>query len=85
MSGYGGNPDLESEHALILAENGIAAAKSMLHGNVLVNCNDCGEPIPEARRQFAIKLNHKCDRCIICQQKFELLPQPKIRMLDRIL
>lgn len=85
MSGYIGNPDAEAEHALILAENGIAAAKSMLHGNVLVNCNDCGEPIPEARRQAAIKLNHKCDRCIICQQKFELLPQPKIRMLDRIL
>ena len=85
MSGYGGNPDLESEHALILAENGIAAAKSMLHGNVLVNCNDCGEPIAEARRQAAIKSNHKCDRCVSCQAAFEMLPQPRIRMLDYIL
>lgn len=85
MSGYIGNPDAEAEHAMIMAENGIAAAQSMLHGRVLTECLDCGEDIPEARRQAAIKLNHKCDRCIICQQKFELLPQPKIRMLDRIL
>ena len=85
MSGYIGNPDAEAEHALILAENGIAAAQSMLQGKVLTHCLDCEEPIAEARRQAAIKLNHKCDRCIICQQKFELLPQPKIRMLDRIL
>ena len=85
MSGYIGNPDAEAEHAMILAENGIAAAQSMLKGKVLVNCNDCGEPIPEARRQAAIKANHKCDRCITCQQKFELRPQPKIRMLDRII
>lgn len=83
MSGYGGNPDLESEHALILAENGIAAAKSMLKGKVLVNCNDCGEPIPEARRQFAIKLNHKCEYCITCQPLHD--KAPTVRMLDRIL
>ena len=83
MSGYGGNPDLESEHALILAENGVAAAKSMLKGKVLVNCNDCGDPIPEARRQFAIKLNHKCEYCITCQPKHD--KAPSVRMLDRIL
>ena len=85
MSGYTGNPDAEAEHAQILAENGIAAAQSMLEGRVLTHCLDCEEPIAEARRQAAIKSNHKCDRCISCQQKFELLPQPKIRMLDRIL
>ena len=85
MSGYIGNPDAEAEHALILAENGINASQEMLQGQVLTHCNDCGDAIAEARRQFAIKLQHKCDRCIICQQKFELLPQPKIRMLDRIL
>lgn len=85
MSGYAGNSDLEAEHAMILAENGIAAAQSMLEGRVLTHCLDCDEPIAEARRQVAIKSNHKCDRCITCQQKFELRPQPKIRMLDRIL
>lgn len=85
MSGYIGNPDAEAEHALILAENGIAAAQSMLKGQVRTHCLDCEEPIAEARRQAAIKSNHKCDRCITCQQKFELRPQPKIRMLDRIL
>lgn len=85
MSGYIGNPDAEAEHAMILAENGIAAAQSMLQGRVLTHCLDCEEPIAEARRQAAIKSNHKCDRCLSCQQRFELRPQPKIRMLDRIL
>ena len=85
MSGYIGNPDAEAEHAMILAENGIAAAQSMLKGQVRTHCLDCEEPIAEPRRQAAIKSNHKCDRCLSCQQRFELRPQPKIRMLDRIL
>ena len=85
MSGYIGNPDAEQEHALILAENGVESSRTLLRGSVRVNCKDCGNPIPELRRQAAMALSHKCDRCITCQQKFELRPQPKIRMLDRIL
>lgn len=83
MSGYIGNPDAEAEHALILAENGIAAAQSMLKGQVRTHCLDCGEPIAEARRQAAIKANHKCEYCISCQPKHD--KAPSVRMLDRIL
>lgn len=83
MSGYGGNPDLEAEHALILAENGIHASQEMLQGQVLTHCNDCGDAIAEARRLFAIKLQHKCEYCISCQPAHDRAPA--IRMLDRIL
>lgn len=83
MSGYAGNSDLEAEHALILAENGIAAAQSMLAGLVNTHCNDCGEPINEARRLFAIKLNHKCEYCIKCQPNHD--KAPSVRMLDHVL
>ena len=83
MSGYIGNPDAEAEHALILAENGIAAAQSMLKGQVRTHCLDCGEPIAEARRQAAIKANHKCEYCISCQPAHDRAPS--VRMLDRIL
>lgn len=83
MSGYIGNPDAEAEHALILAENGIAAAQSMLKGQVRTHCLDCEEPIAEARRQAAIKSNHKCEYCISCQPAHDRAPA--IRMLDRIL
>lgn len=30
-------------------------------------CEDCGEPIPEARRQAV----PGCTRCVRCQEKFE--------------
>lgn len=83
MSGYTGNPDAEAEHAQILAENGIAAAQSMLEGRVLTHCLDCEEPIAEARRQVALKSNHKCEYCISCQPNHD--KAPSIRMLDRIL
>ena len=83
MSGYIGNPDAEAEHAMILADNGIAAAQSMLEGRVLTHCLDCEEPIAEARRAAAIKSNHKCEYCISCQPAHDRAPA--IRMLDRIL
>lgn len=83
MSGYIGNPDAEAEHALIFAENGVAAAQMMLIGRVLTHCNDCGDPIPEARRAYAIKANMKCEYCVTCQGAHDAAP--RIRMLDRIL
>lgn len=83
MSGYGGNPDLEAEHAGILVENGIEAVRGLLQGSVLLNCRDCGDPIPQARRDAAAKLQHKCEYCIDCQ---ELYDKPaRVRMLDHIL
>lgn len=79
MSGYGG-PDLEAEHAMILAENGIAIARSMLPtGESEVFCLDCNEPIPEARRVA----QKGCKYCIDCQVHHDKLP--KVRMLDYIL
>jgi len=83
MSGYLGNPDAESEHALILAENGIDAARAMLAGPVLEDCQNCDEPI-DPKRVAALRANGmKCMYCIICQSKFDAAP--KIKMLDRIL
>lgn len=83
MSGYAGNSDLEAEHALIMAENGIMASQMMLKGRVLTHCNECGDPIPEARRQYALKAEMKCDRCVACQEAHD--KAPRIKMLDRIL
>jgi phage/conjugal plasmid C-4 type zinc finger TraR family protein len=80
MSGYLGNPDAESEHALILSENGIAAARAMIPtGASASHCQDCGEPIPQARRVAQTG----CKYCITCQPNHDR--SPRIKMLDRIL
>ncbi len=83
MSGYIGNPDAESEHALIFAENGVRASQAMLIGQVLTHCRACGDEIPEARRQFAINKQMKCEYCVSCQSQHDA--PPRIKMLDRIL
>jgi RNA polymerase-binding transcription factor DksA len=83
MSGYTGNPDAEAEHALILAENGVASSQQMLKGAVLVHCLDCGDEINPARRQAAQALGHKCSFCITCQPYHD--KAAKVKMLDRIL
>ena len=83
MSGYLGNPDAEAEHALILAENGINAAKAMVEGPVLDDCLDCGEEIAPARVEAMRKINMRCMYCIQCQPKYD--SAGKTKMLDRIL
>lgn len=83
MSGYLGNPDAEAEHALILAENGINAAKAMVEGPVLEDCLDCGEEIAPARVEAMRKINMRCMYCILCQEQHDV-PR-RVRMLDRIL
>jgi len=51
-------------HALHLNENAIAAVRrSMSTGPSRVDCVDCGEKIPAARRRAA----PGCMRCIYCQ------------------
>lgn len=82
MSGYGG-PDDESLHAIVLSENGIAAARSMLVGPVLSECQDCGEDIAPARVEFMRQKGMRCLYCIHCQPKYD--KAPKVRMLDNIL
>lgn len=84
MSGYIGNPDAESEHALILAENALHAARQNLYTSTesATECEDCGEEIPEARR----KAMPGVYQCVKCRSLFEkTAPKHKIKMLDRIL
>jgi len=40
---------------------------AMPSGESALECEDCGEPIPEGRRKAA----PGCIRCIHCQQRFE--------------
>jgi RNA polymerase-binding transcription factor DksA len=83
MSGYAGNSDLEAEHALILAENAVHAARSMLNGPVLTDCIECGEQINTARVELLKRIGMKCMYCISCQENHDAPPRTK--MLDRIL
>lgn len=86
MSGYIGNPDAESEHALILPDNAIHAARQAMQGSVRDFCldEDCLAPIPEARKEAARKNGMKCWYCIACQPKHDSAG-PRVKMLDRIL
>lgn len=83
MSGYGGNPDMEAEHANILAENGIHASRLMLEGEVRTHCLTCGKPIVEARRAYALRADIKCEHCVVCQEDHDA-PR-RIKMLDHVL
>lgn len=83
MSGFSGNPDAESEHALILAENGIKAAQSLIEGPVLTECLDCGDNINPLRVQAMRKISMKCIYCLTCQPKYDRASN--VKMLDRIL
>jgi phage/conjugal plasmid C-4 type zinc finger TraR family protein len=44
-----------------------ARLEAMPCGEAAEECEDCGKPIPETRRQAA----PGCTRCIGCQQRFE--------------
>lgn len=85
MSGYLGNPDAESEHCLILAENGVHAARQALLGSTLTHCLECGQEIDPRRVALANKLNMKCELCIECQRAEDAKPKVRVRMLDWIL
>jgi len=79
MSGYAGADD-ESVHAIILAENEINLARSMLpKGPGTPYCLDCGEEIPVERRKAMPGTTH----CIFCQEAHDKRPQ--IKMLVHIL
>lgn len=83
MSGYLGNPDAEAEHALIMAENGIAAARLMLEGMVRETCLECNCKIPDRRVQAAKHNKMKCLYCIHCQDNHD--KHPSIKMITKML
>lgn len=85
MSGYLGNPDAEAEHALILSENGVYAAREALSGSVLTHCLECGEEIDPKRVSLARKIGMKCELCIECQRLEDQKPKSRVKMLDWVL
>lgn len=72
MSGYAGDADL-SLHQAIQGENGVEAIRQSMVGAVLTHCLDCEEPIPEARRQLAIRDGMKCEYCVSCLEEIQRL------------
>ena len=79
MSGYGSADDhLDNIEAVIL--NGIDVARAMLPSGPSAEwCEDCGEKIPEPRRQAM----PGCQYCIQCQPKHDA--RPRIRAVDWML
>lgn len=60
--------DRAAEHeAMFLAEALHKARKPFEHTISAETCEDCGDPIPEARRQAV----PGCTRCVWCQAYFE--------------
>jgi phage/conjugal plasmid C-4 type zinc finger TraR family protein len=79
MSGYGGADD-ESVNAMAMVDNAIELSRMMLPtGPSSQYCLDCGEPIPQARREAQVG----CKYCITCQPLHD--KAPKVKVLDRIL
>ncbi|WP_047396523.1 TraR/DksA family transcriptional regulator [Chitinibacter sp. ZOR0017] len=49
-------------------DKAIAIAREQVESTVTsLGCHDCGEPIPEARRNA----QRHCTRCVPCQTKYE--------------
>lgn len=83
MSGYVGG-DAVTEHSLVIAENALHAVRQCMYTTTdsAVDCEDCGNTIPEARR----KAMPGVYQCVACRSLFEkYAPKQKIKMLDRIL
>jgi phage/conjugal plasmid C-4 type zinc finger TraR family protein len=79
MSGYGG-PDDDQVNAQAKVDNGIDLARMMIKkGPGSPICWDCGESIPEARRQAV----PGCTFCIDCQSSHDKMPA--LKLLTRIL
>lgn len=60
--------DRAAELELRQREAALAAARTHATGPSLSHCQDCGEAIPDKRRQAV----SGCRRCIDCQQEHEL-------------
>lgn len=60
--------DLGSQHENLFRRRAIDKARGRkFPGQSRAECDDCGEPIPEARR----KAVPGCTRCVACQEDFE--------------
>ncbi|MBF1285498.1 TraR/DksA family transcriptional regulator [Neisseria sp. CP9] len=60
--------DRASEREAIFLEESLAKHQNTPErADSLSHCEDCGSPIPDARRK-AVK---GCTRCIVCQEYFE--------------
>lgn len=65
MAGYGGADD-EAQRAQIRIDELVELAKSQLpSGPGTINCVDCGDPIPEARRKALPGVRH----CVDCKSR----------------
>ena len=79
MNGFGDDDD-GALHAMILVENEVALARSMLpSGQSMQHCLECGDDIPQARRQAMPGVKY-CVECQISHDK-----RPRVRIVDYIL
>lgn len=60
--------DRVNDHAVLVLESQIAAARTTAAGVSAFECEECGKPIPESRRRAVIG----CTMCIDCQAIDEL-------------
>ena len=59
--------DKASENEALFLAEALYKAGRPSEGVSNYECDDCGEPIPEARRQAV----PGCTRCVFCQEYFE--------------
>ena len=71
MKNGGNMPDIIDDANIIVEEESaqrlMEIREKLLSGAGLEECEDCGEPIPEGRRQVV----PGCTRCVSCQTNFE--------------
>lgn len=60
--------DRANDHAVLVLESQIAAARTTAAGVSAFECEECDKPIPESRRRAVIG----CTMCIDCQVIDEL-------------
>nr|WP_294103580.1 TraR/DksA family transcriptional regulator [Providencia sp.] len=60
--------DRANDHAALVLEQNIQAARKPVNGVSAFECENCDHPIPEARRKAVMG----CTFCIDCQTLFEL-------------
>lgn len=83
MSGYIGDASADAQsNAMDVVNNAIAVARqSIVYGTISsYHCQECGEEIPEGRRQAMIGVKY----CVQCQQEYHS-DSVRIKLLTRML